>query len=85
MRTSPLLATALLALGSLCARAVDRAGRLYLGFAGRYAFCWVRVEAGLHVFGLPLTVWRQVGYDSDLAHYCIRARSRGIGLRIGEL
>ena len=54
------------------------------GYRSPFRYSTVRLEAGLYVFGLPLTVWRQVGYDSNLAHYYIKARSWGIGLRIGD-
>jgi hypothetical protein len=42
-----------------------------------------RLEAGVQVFQVPLAVWYQNGYLSDLALYYTRVSSIGFGLEIG--
>jgi len=60
-----------------------------LRFERRYVLTWttgykdplrfntVKFEAGLNVYGLPLTVWYRYGYNSDLTDYYRRERSFG--------
>jgi hypothetical protein len=43
-----------------------------------------RLEAGLQVLQLPLSVWWQNGYANDLARYYIKGHSWGIGFDIGS-
>lgn len=43
-----------------------------------------RLEAGAHLWGLPVTVWWQDGYANDLALYYVRGSTFGIGLDIGS-
>ena len=44
----------------------------------------VRVEAGIQFKQLPITLWWQDGYASDLALYFRKVRSWGIELDIGS-
>ncbi|MBK7115454.1 MAG: hypothetical protein IPH71_05390 [Proteobacteria bacterium] len=44
----------------------------------------LRLEAGLQVLQLPLSVWWQHGYANDLARYYLKGHSYGIGFDIGS-
>lgn len=44
----------------------------------------VRVEVGTKIIQLPVSVWRQSGYNSDLAQYFKRVRSYGMQVDIGS-
>ncbi len=44
----------------------------------------VRVEVGTKIIQLPVSVWRQAGYNSDLAQYFKKVRSVGIQAEIGS-
>lgn len=49
-----------------------------------FRYSTTRLEFGTKVLQLPLTVWRQHGYNSDLAQYFKRVESYGIQLEIGS-
>ncbi len=40
-----------------------------------------RVELGMPIFSLPLAIWYQHGYMSDLAMYYLKVNSYGLELR----
>lgn len=54
------------------------------GHAQPFRHHTLRLEAGLQVLQLPLTVWWQSGYANDIARYYIRGHSYGIGFDIGS-
>ncbi len=50
------------------------------GYQDPFRFNTVKVEAGLKLYGLPLTVWYRYGYNSDLIDYYRRDHSFGLML-----
>lgn len=55
------------------------------GYDTPFRYGTERLEAGIRVAGLPLAVWAQYGYLSDLANYYRKVTSYGIELRVGQL
>jgi len=49
-----------------------------------FRYSTVRIEAGIQFKQLPITLWWQDGYASDLALYFRKVRSWGIELDIGS-
>ena len=58
--------------------------RYQTGYDTPFRYSTERLEAGIHVANIPLAVWVQHGYMSDLANYYRNVTSYGIELRIGE-
>ena len=54
------------------------------GYHNIFKYNTVRMEAGIKVSRLPLTVWARRGYGSDLAQYYKKVTSYGIELEIGS-
>jgi hypothetical protein len=54
------------------------------GYDSPFEFSTVPAEAGAHVLELPVVVWAQRGYASDLAKHYRKTTSYGIELRFGE-
>jgi len=54
------------------------------GYETMFRYSTVRVEAGIQFKQLPITLWWQDGYASDLALYFRKVRSWGIELDIGS-
>lgn len=54
------------------------------GYRSPFKYSTVRAEAGAYVLQLPIVIWAQRGYMSDLANYFRKTTSYGIELRIGE-
>jgi hypothetical protein len=54
------------------------------GYDSPFEFSTVRAEAGVKVYGIPLALWAQRGYMSDLAMYYRKVTSFGAELRIAE-
>jgi hypothetical protein len=54
------------------------------GYDSPFKYSTVRAEAGMYVIRLPIVIWAQRGYMSDLANYYRKTTSYGIELRIGE-
>ena len=52
------------------------------GYQSPFKYSTVRVEAGVQVYGLPLVLWAQTGYMSDLANYFRTVNSFGLEVRI---
>jgi hypothetical protein len=53
------------------------------GYRSPFKYSTVRLEAGVHVLELPLTLWMQRGYGSDLAQYYKQVSSYGLELKMG--
>jgi len=51
------------------------------GYRTPFEFSTVRAELGFQLLSLPLAVWAQRGYMSDLAMYYLRVNSFGIEMR----
>jgi hypothetical protein len=51
------------------------------GYRRPFEFSTVRAELGFQVLSLPLALWAQRGYMSDLAMYYLRVNSYGIEMR----
>lgn len=54
------------------------------GYQSPFRYSTVRAEAGAEVYGLPLVLWAQTGYMSDLANYFRKVNSFGVELRITQ-
>ena len=54
------------------------------GYREPFRFNTFRFELGTKVFQVPMTVWWQTGYNSDLAQYYKKVYSRGIEVEIGS-
>ena len=54
------------------------------GYGNIFKYNTVRLEAGIKVSRLPLTIWTRQGYGSDLAQYYKKVSSYGIDLEIGS-
>jgi hypothetical protein len=54
------------------------------GYLDPFKYNTVRVEAGVKVLKLPVTLWGQYGYGSDLAQYYKKVSSWGLELEIGS-
>ncbi len=54
------------------------------GYGRPFEFSTVRAEAGAIVLELPVVIWAQRGYMSDLANYYRKTTSYGIELRFGS-
>lgn len=54
------------------------------GYDPLFRYGTVRVEAGMQVWQLPVTVWWRSGYGSDLAQYYRKVTSWGVELDIGS-
>jgi hypothetical protein len=52
------------------------------GYQSPFQYSTVRVEAGARVYGIPLALWTQTGYMSDLAMYYRKVTSVGVELRV---
>jgi len=57
--------------------------RYETGYQSAFKYNTLRLEAGMHVMQLPLTLWVQQGYNSDLAQYYKKVTSYGVQLRMG--
>ncbi|MBS0373721.1 MAG: phospholipase A [Proteobacteria bacterium] len=57
--------------------------RYATGYQDPFRHSTLRVEAGLQVLQLPIVLWAQNGYLSDLAQYYRRVSAYGIELEIG--
>ncbi len=57
--------------------------RYETGYDSPFKYNTLRLEAGMHVLQLPLTLWIQRGYNSDLAQYYKNVTSYGVQLRMG--
>lgn len=57
--------------------------RYETGYDSPFKYNTLRLEAGMHVLQLPLTLWMQRGYNSDLAQYYKKVTSYGVQLRMG--
>jgi hypothetical protein len=55
--------------------------RYLTGYAQPFQYSTVRAEFGFQFLSLPLAIWAQRGYMSDLAMYYLRVQSYGIELR----
>ena len=54
------------------------------GFRETFRYNTYRLEVGTKYSQLPITLWRQIGYNSDLAQYFKKVDSYGINLEIGS-
>jgi hypothetical protein len=54
------------------------------GYREPFRFSTYRFEAGSKFLQLPLTLWWQTGYNSDLAHYYKKVYSYGIEIDLGS-
>ena len=54
------------------------------GYQDIFRFNTVRLELGTKVLQLPLNLWTQTGYGSDLAQYYKKVSSVGIEVQIGS-
>jgi hypothetical protein len=54
------------------------------GYKDPFKYNTVRLEIGVKLAELPLTLWRQTGYNSDLAMYYKKVRSYGVQIEIGS-
>jgi hypothetical protein len=54
------------------------------GYREIFRYNTVRIELGTKMFQLPVTLWRQTGYGSDLAQYFKKVDSYGVELEIGS-
>jgi hypothetical protein len=54
------------------------------GYARPFRYNTYRIEGGVRILNLPITIWGQSGYGSDLAQYYKKVKSRGIELEIGS-
>lgn len=57
--------------------------RYATGYQDAFRFNTVRVELGAAVFELPIVIWAQKGYMSDLAQYYRNVTGYGVELEIG--
>jgi hypothetical protein len=53
------------------------------GYRNPLRFSTVRLEAGVAIFELPIVVWAQKGYMSDLAQYYRKVTGYGIEMEVG--
>jgi hypothetical protein len=54
------------------------------GYREPFRFSTYRLELSTKAFQLPVTIWWQTGYNSDLAQYYKKVYSRGIEVEIGS-
>ncbi|HUI59051.1 MAG TPA: hypothetical protein VLX90_02445, partial [Steroidobacteraceae bacterium] len=54
------------------------------GYDTPFRYSTERLEMGIHVANIPLALWTQHGYMSDLANYYRKVTSYGVEIRIGE-
>jgi hypothetical protein len=54
------------------------------GYRDLFRYNTYRLELGTKVLQLPLTLWGQTGYNSDLAQYYKKVNSYGIQMEIGS-
>jgi outer membrane phospholipase A len=55
------------------------------GYRDPLRYNTLRVEAGCKLFDLPLVLWAQTGYGSDLAQYYKRVNTIGLAIEVGSL
>ncbi|MDE2262744.1 MAG: hypothetical protein KGL45_09490 [Gammaproteobacteria bacterium] len=55
------------------------------GYRHPFEFSTVRAELGFQMLSVPLALWVQRGYMSDLATYYVKATSVGIEVRFRVL
>jgi hypothetical protein len=54
------------------------------GYRDLFRYNTYRLELGTKVLQLPVTLWGQTGYNSDLAQYYKKVNSYGIQMEIGS-
>lgn len=68
----------------LCFSDLKVAARFETGMREMFRYKTFRFEIGTKFLQLPLSYWRQTGYNSDLAQYYKKVRSYGIQAEIGS-